>query len=146
MIAANVIWAGQFVIAFLIPEALDYQLWRTAVFQPDYRIGCFEDAYHDSPVDRLFILGLLWLVTTPLLNLIALRRPSRWPVSLERFWWSPSAPAKSALTLTLAAVAMLWPVTAALNAPVLSGQLLESARAMALLAALLYYRGAELSG
>jgi hypothetical protein len=145
MIAANAVWAGQFFIAFLIPEAPDYQFWRKMVFRPDYEIGCFEDAYHDSWADRLFILGLLWLVTTPVMNLIALRRPVRWPVRLESFWWNGSAPVKSALTLALAVAGGLWPLVAAVNAPVLSGQALEGVRTVMLFAVLLYYRGVALN-
>lgn len=146
MIAANAIWAGQFVIAFAIPEAPDYLFWRTNVYQPDYTIGCFEDAWHDSPADRLFMVGLLWILTTPLMNLIALRFPACWPVRTDRFWWDGAAPAKSALTLLLAVMAALWPLAAALSAPVPSGQALETIRTVMLLTALLYYRGVVLNG
>jgi hypothetical protein len=145
IITANLAWAGQFVIAFLVPLMPDYQLWRREIFRPDYQIGCFEDAYQDSSIERLYILGLVWLVTTPVMNLIACRSPAEWPGRIKYFWWNGAAQTRSWLTLILAAAVMLWPFSAGLNAPVAGAQLLEGARTLMLGAVLFYYRSVLLS-
>jgi hypothetical protein len=145
ILAANAIWFAQFAVEAVAPLIGDYLVWRQKSFMPDNRIGCFNDAYYDSLTERLYLLALLWIITTPLMNLIAWKHPRIWPPRLIRLWWHGESGALSTVTLLAALVLMIWPVSAAANAPVTSMLLMQSARGLMLLATLLYYRGILLS-
>jgi hypothetical protein len=145
IIAGNIVWLLQFAIEAVAPLIGDYLVWRQKSFMPDNRIGCFNDAYYDSLTERLYLLALLWIITAPLMNLIAWKHPRIWPPRLIRLWWHGESTALSATTLLAALAMMIWPVSAAANAPVTSMLLMQSARALMLLMTLLYYRGILLS-
>jgi hypothetical protein len=79
------------------------------------------------------------------LNIAALKHPPVWPSYISHFWWNKAAPEASTVSLILAIVILVWPISAALTAPVLSTLLLNGGKALALLAVVHYYRAALLS-
>jgi hypothetical protein len=145
ILTANAVWFAQFAVEAVAPLIGDYLVWRQKSFMPDNRLGCFSDAYYDSLTERLFLLALLWIVTAPVMNLIAWKNPRIWPPRLIRFCWHRTAAALSWTTMLAALAVMVWPVSTAANAPVTSMLVMQTARALILLAALLYYRAILLS-
>jgi hypothetical protein len=144
IMTANIVWLAQFVAEFLVVLAPDYAgWWRRQT--PDLQLGCFEDTFRYDPVDRLFVLGLIWLLSMPLMNLCAWRFPDHWPVRLSCLWWNKVESTRSLVTAMVALVLLLWPVSSMLNTPAASTLILEGARTILLLGVLLYYRAIILS-
>lgn len=140
----NVVWLTQFAVEFVLPFFPDNVAWWQTQ-PPELRIGCYCDSYMSSPVDRLFILALYWLMFTPLMNVIAWRNPEQWPAKLSRLWWNEAEGARSWLTALAVFGVLLWPVTGLLNAHTLSTIALEGTRTLLLFGALAYYRAVTLN-
>ena len=145
IILANIIWFAQFGIELVAPQIASYLAWRRHGFLPDLQIGCFRDSYYDSLSDRLYIVGALWLLSAPLMTAIALKRPRCWPQRVLHSMWNRRDPGLSIATLLIVFALALWPLGAAINAPVSSMKILEGCRAATVLAAALYYRAMVLS-
>jgi hypothetical protein len=141
MAAANIAWLALFVAEVLAVLAPDYLAW----WRPTFMQSCHEDSYRYDITDRAFVFGLVWMLTAPLMTMIAMRVPGRWPAWLTRIWWKKDDPALSLLTAAAALVLMLWPLTGMLFAPVQSKFLLEAMRAVVLASVLVYYRAVILS-
>ncbi len=144
IVTANIVWLGQFaavIVMVLLPDYVEW--WQREA--PNLQLGCFEDSARYDPLDRAFVFGLLWLVSTPLMNIIAARFPERWPARLTCFWWNPAASPLSLATGALALAIMSWPLAGALNAPVTSSLILEGVRGVLLSGVALYYRAIMLS-
>jgi hypothetical protein len=144
IVAANIVWFAQFVVAFLLPLFSDYALWLS--MQPNSnQIGCVGNTSAYVSSDRLYLLTLIWVLTAPLMTIIATKQPDVWPSRISRFWWNRDASGLSVITLAAAIVVLAWPLTAALNAPVISALWMDGGRAFALLAVVHYYRSVLLS-
>ena len=144
ILVANIVWFVIFAAEILAVLAPDYVAW----WQREgtrLRRACDEDTYRYDLFDRLYLFGSVWLFSTPVMNLIAMRIPERWPDRLSRLWWNGNAPARSISTFVIAAALMLWPLSSMLNAPVTSTLLLEAARTLLLLGVVLYYRAVLLN-
>ncbi len=141
VVTANIVWLALFAAEVLAVLAPDYVAW----WRPSFQQSCHEDSYRYDPVDRLFVFGLIWLLTAPLMSLIALRVPQHWPLQISRIWWNGTTPALSFVTAAAAFTLMLWPLTGMLYAPVTSKLILETTRAVLLLGVVLYYRAVILS-
>jgi hypothetical protein len=141
LVTANVVWLALFTAEVLAVLAPDYVAW----WRPAFQQSCSEDAYRYDLSDRLFMFGLIWLITAPLMSLIAWRIPEHWPLQVSRIWWNAAAPALSVVTAAGAVALMLWPLTGVVYAPVTSKLVLEAARAVLLLGVVLYYRAVILS-
>mgnify|MGYP001769078558 CR=1 FL=1 len=144
IILANIAWFAQFAVTFLLPFFSDYALWLTR--QPSSnQIGCVGNTTAYVSSDRLFLLLLIWALTAPLMTLIATKHPAVWPSRISRFCWNRDALGLSTFTLIAAGAVLAWPLTAALNAPVVSALWMDGGRALALLAVVHYYRSILLS-
>jgi hypothetical protein len=144
IVTANIVWLAQFAAIVLVVVMPDYVAWWKR-HAPELQLGCFEDSFRYEPLDRLFTFGLLWLISAPLMSVIAWRVPERWPSRLSHLWWNSATPSRSTVTAAAVLAVMLWPVSGIINAPVTSTLLLEAARAIPLLGAALYYRAIALS-
>ena len=142
---ANVFWLAQFVIELLAPLLRDYLVWRNLVFRPNLQIGCLRDSYFDSYTDRLYVLALLWLVSAPLMTVIAWKQPECWPQRLIHRLWDAQRPGLSWAALLAALALAVWPIAAAIRAPVNSTVFMEAARAVLIAIPALYYRAILLS-
>jgi hypothetical protein len=145
LIAGNACWLAQLAIEVFAPQLRDYLTWRRVVFKPELQIGCFRDSYYDSLPDRLYVVGLVWLLTAPLMTAIAWKLPREWPPAMQHLYWRSQAAALSWATLLAVAVLLAWPLIAAFRAPVISIGALEAARAVIITAPALYYRAILLS-
>jgi hypothetical protein len=144
LIAANIVWFAQFLLEWLVVLAPDYTAWWQAQ-RPGLQLGCYEDAYRYDPAQRLFLYGLIWLLSTPLMTLAAWRLPAQWPAALSRLWWNGADPFVSAISAAGAILLIAWPLNAMVQAPVTSTLLIEGLRGMMLVTILHYYRGVWLS-
>jgi hypothetical protein len=144
IVAANIVWLALFAAEILAVLAPDYMAWWQREGARPLR-SCDEDTVRYNLTDRMFLFGLLWLLSAPVMSLFALRIPEQWPGRLSRLWWNLTAPARSFATAAAALVLMLWPLSGMLNAPVASMLAIEAARAVLLLGVLLYYRVVILS-
>ncbi len=144
LVTANIVWLAQFAFTVAMVAMPDYvQWWRRQA--PNLQLGCFEDTVRYDLLDRAFVFGLLWLLSAPLMNMLAWRIPECWPSRLTRFWWNPAAPSLSLLTAALILAVMAWPGGGLLSAPVASSLILEAGRAIFLFGAALFYRAVILS-
>jgi hypothetical protein len=144
IVTANIVWLLLFAAQILAVLAPDYIAWwqhESARFQR----SCNEDSFRYDLLDRLYLFGLLWLCSAPVMSLFALRIPEHWPGRLSQLWWNRTAPVRSFLTAAVALAITLWPLSGVLNAPVASMFVIEAARAVLLLGVLLYYRAVILS-
>lgn len=144
IIVGNIVWLTLFIAAIAIVAAPDYVAWWQRE-GPNFQRGCDEDTFRYDVLDRLYIFGLIWLLSTPLMNLFAWRIPENWPHRLSHLWWNGRNFARSLATAVVSIAFMLWPLIGLVNAPVASTLLLEMARAILLLGVLLYYRAILLS-
>lgn len=144
IVVANAIWLAQFAGEFLMLQAPDAVAWRERM-AANLQIGCVGDTYYDAPLEQLYIFGLLWVLSAPLMSVIAWKFPHEWPSRLARPWWNRVTPALSAVTLLLALALLAWPLKGALAMPVTSVIVTEAARAVTLLMVALYYRAIVLS-
>ena len=144
IVAANIVWLALFAAEILAVLAPDYMAWWQREGARTLR-SCNEDTVRYNLPDRMFLFGLIWLFSAPVMSLIALRIPEQWPDRLSRLWWNGTAPALSFATAMAALVFMLWPLTGMVNAPVASMFIIEAARAVLLLGVVLYYRAIILS-
>jgi hypothetical protein len=144
IILGNIVWFALFAAEIAAVLAPDYMAWwqREGV---RLRRSCDEDTFRFDLLDRVYLFGSLWLFSAPAMSLAALRIPEHWPERLPRFWWNRSAPGLSAATAVAAFVLVLWPLASMANAPVTSMLLIEAARALLLLGAVLYYRAVLLN-
>jgi len=140
IVLANIVWFAFFAAEILAVLAPDYLAWWQSE-GTRLRRACDEDTYRYDLFDRVYLFGSLWLFSAPVMSLIALRIPERWPDRLSRLWWNGNAPARSPATAIAAAALMLWPLSGILNAPVISTLLLEVARTLLLASAVLYEVG-----
>jgi hypothetical protein len=109
---ANAFWLAQSGIEILAPQLRSYLAWRGLAFKPGLQIGCFRDTYYDSLTDRAYLVGLLWLLSAPLMTAIAWKLPECWPQRIGYFWWSVPRAGLS-LAASLAALALAaWPAVA----------------------------------
>jgi hypothetical protein len=136
----NALWLAQSAIEVFAPQVRAYLAWRNLAFRPDLQIGCFRDSYSDSLSDRFYVVGLVGLLSAPLMTAAALKQPRDWPKVLERPWWRGEAAGLSLATLLAVLALVAWPLIAALRAPVTSVMLMESARIALIAAPALYYR------
>ncbi len=141
----NTFWLAQAAVEVLAPQLRSYLAWRGLAFKPDLQIGCFRDSYYDSLSDRLYVVGLLWLLSAPLMTAIAWKLPEDWPRTIRHFWGRTDAPGLSWPSLLAVLVLAAWPLIAALRAPVTSIMLMELARIALMAAPALYYRAILLS-
>jgi hypothetical protein len=144
VVAANIVWLVLFAAEILAVLAPDYVAWWQSE-GARLRRSCDEDTFRFDLLDRLYLFGLIWLCSTPVMSLLAWRIPEQWPDRLSRFWWNGAAPARSFATAAVALALLLWPLGAMLSAPVTSMLILEAVRAVLLLGVLLYYRAVILS-
>jgi cyd operon protein YbgT len=144
IVAANIVWLALFAAEIFAVLAPDYMAWWQHVGARSLR-SCDEDTVRYNLADRMFLFGLIWLFSAPVMSLIALRIPAQWPAQLSQLWWNRTAPARSFVTAAVALVLMLWPLIGMVNAPVASMFVIEAARAVLLLGVLLYYRAVVLS-
>jgi len=143
---ANAFWLAQSGIEILAPELRSYLAWRGLAFKPDLQIGCFRDSYYDSLTDRAYLVGLLWLLSAPLMTAIAWKLPECWPQRIRYFWWSVPRAGLSLAALLAALALAAWPAVAAIRAPVTSTMLMEATRILLIAAPAFYYRAILLSG
>ena len=87
----NAFWLAQSVAEVLAPQLRSYLAWRGLAFKPDLQIGCFRDSYFDSLSDRLYVVGLLWLLSAPLMTAIAWKQPECWPGTIRHVAWRGNA-------------------------------------------------------
>lgn len=144
IVIANIVWFTLFAAAIAAVLAPDYVAWWRRE-GPNFQRSCDEDSFRYDVVDRLYIFGLIWLLSVPLMNLFAWRVPGHWPDQLSHLWWNGKQSGRSLATAVVASAFMSWPVMGILNAPVPSTLILETARAILLLGVLLYYRAIILS-
>jgi hypothetical protein len=144
VLVANLVWFAQFVAEFLVVLAPDAVAWRQRGAN-SLQVGCVGDTAAYVVLDRLYLLTLAWLLTAPLMTVIALRFPAIWPMRAAIPWWNNAAPSASLITLLIALALMAWPVSAALSTPVTSVILVETVRALPLLVIALFYRGVLLA-
>ncbi len=144
IVAANIVWFVLFAAEILAVLAPDYVAWWQAE-GARMRRSCDEDTFRFDLLDRLYLFGLIWLFSAPVMSLLALRIPENWPDRLSRLWWNGAASVRSFVTAAAVLALLLWPLSAMLNAPVSSMFVLEGARAVLLLGVLLYYRAIILS-
>jgi hypothetical protein len=140
LIYANLVWLAQFAAEFLVGFAPDAIAWRQRVTE-SLQVGCVGDTAAYDPTDRLFLFALMWIISAPLMTVIALRLPANWPDRMERPFWNNAAPAVSLLTLAVVLALLAWPIAAARSTPVTSVILTEIVRGLAIAAAAIYYRG-----
>jgi hypothetical protein len=145
LIIGNGFWLAQSAVEVFAPQIRAYFALRNLAFKPDLQIGCFSDSYYDSLGDRFYIVGLVWLLSAPLMTAIALKLPADWPRALERPWWRAEAAGLSLGALLAVAALLAWPLIAALRAPVTSLMAIEAARIALIAAPALYYRAILLS-
>ncbi len=136
----NAFWLAQSAIEVLAPQLRSYLAWRGLAFKPELQIGCFRDSYYDSLSDRLYVVGLLWLLSAPLMTAIAWKLPESWPQAIRHFWWRGTAAGLSWGSLLAVLALAAWPLVAALRAPVTSIMLMELARIALIAVPALYYR------
>ena len=141
----NAFWLAQSVAEVLAPQLRSYLAWRGLAFKPDLQIGCFRDSYFDSLSDRLYVVGLLWLLSAPLMTAIAWKQPERWPGTIRHVAWRGNAAGLSWASLLAVLALAAWPLIAAVRAPVTSIMLLELARIVLIAVPALYYRAILLS-
>lgn len=144
LIYANLVWGGQFVAEILSRHTPGAIAWQQRISE-NMQVGCVGDTAAYNPGDRLFLFALMWMISAPLMTVIALRMPAAWPERMEPLLWKGRAPGLSMFTLVGALALLAWPVAAAIATPVTSVILVEAARGLALLAVALYYRGVILS-
>lgn len=144
IVVANILWLILFAAEIFAVLAPDYMAWWQREGARALR-SCNEDTVRYNLSDRMFLFGLIWLFSAPVMSLFALRVPEQWPKQLSRLWWNGTAPALSFATAVAALVLMLWPLAAMVNAPVASMLVIEAARAVLLFGVLLYYRAVMLS-
>jgi hypothetical protein len=145
LVIGNACWLAQSAIEVFAPQLRSFLTWRRVAFKPELQIGCFRDSYFDSLPDRLYVVGLVWLLTAPLMTAIAWKLPRDWPTAIRHPYWSPPAASLSWAALLGIAVLLSWPLVAALRAPVSSIAALEAVRAAIIAAPALYYRAILLS-
>ena len=141
----NAFWLAQSAVEVLAPQLRSYFAWRGLAFKPELQIGCFRDSYYDSVADRLYVVGLLWLVSAPLMTAIAWKQPEDWPDAIRHFWWRRNAGGPSWASLLAVLALAAWPLIASLRAPVTSIMLMELARIALIVSPALYYRAIVLS-
>ncbi|MGO9486962.1 MAG: hypothetical protein ACLPX9_20725 [Rhodomicrobium sp.] len=141
----NAFWLAQSAAEVLAPQLRSYLAWRGLAFKPDLQIGCFRDSYYDSLSDRLYVVGLLWLLSAAPMTAIAWKQPENWPGKVRHFLWRRDAPGLSWAALSGVLALTAWPIVAALRAPVTSIMLLELARIALIAGPALYYRAILLS-
>lgn len=141
IVVANIVWLAMFMLDVGVVLAPDYVAW----WRPSNVNGCNIDTYRYDLTDRLFLFGTGWALSAPLMTLIALRLPDRWPHQLDHPWWNAESSSRSWSTAMAAGGLLLWPLTGMLTAPVASQAIIEAARALPLLAIVLYYRAALIS-
>lgn len=141
----NAFWLAQSAIEIFAPQLRAYLAWRNLAFKPDLQIGCFRDSYSDSLSDRFFVVGLVWLLSAPLMTAIALKLPQDWPHKILRLGWHREAAGLSLATLLAVLALAAWPLIAALRAPVTSVMLMEAGRIALIAVPALYYRAVFLS-
>ncbi len=136
----NAFWLAQSAVEVWAPQLRAYLTWRSLAFKPELQIGCFRDSYYDSLSDRLYVVGLVWLLSAPLMTAIAWKLPESWPRTVAHFAWHRNAVALSWASLLAVLALAAWPLIAALRAPVTSIMLVELARAALTAIPALYYR------
>jgi hypothetical protein len=136
----NAFWLAQSAIEVWAPQLRAYLTWRSLAFKPELQIGCFRDSYYDSLSDRLYVVGLVWLLSAPLMTAIAWKLPENWPRTVSHFAWHRNAAALSWASLLAVLLLAAWPLIAALRAPVTSIMLMELTRAAFVAVPALYYR------
>jgi hypothetical protein len=141
----NLCWFAQAGIEVLAPQLHSYLTWRRLAFKPELQIGCFRDSYSDSLPDRIFVVGLVWLLSAPLMTAIALKLPRDWPPAMGWLCWRRQQTALSVATLLAVLAAVAWPLIAAARAPVADIQVLEMVRIALIAMPALYYRALLLS-
>ena len=109
----NAFWLAQSVAEVLAPQLRSYLAWRGLAFKPDLQIGCFRDSYFDSLSDRLYVVGLLWLLSAPLMTAIAWKQPERWPGTIRHVAWRGDAAGLSWASLLAVLALAAWPLIAA---------------------------------
>lgn len=144
IIYANVVWFTQFLAEFLVVQAPDVVAWRERI-AANFQVGCVGDTANYVALDRLYLLALAWVLTAPLMTVIALRYPPRWPEHMLTPLWNDAAPGASLVTMAAALALLLWPLGAAIATPVSSVILVETMRGSALFITALYYRGIVLA-
>ena len=105
----NAFWLAQSAVEVLAPQLRGYLAWRGLAFKPDLQIGCFRDSYYDNLSDRLYVVGLLWLLSAPLMTAIAWKLPEDWPRAIRHFWGRTDAPGLSWPSLLAVFVLAAWP-------------------------------------
>jgi hypothetical protein len=141
----NAFWLAQSAVEVWAPQLRAYLTWRSVAFKPDLQIGCFRDSYYDSLSDRLYVVGLVWLLSAPLMTAIAWKRPESWPLAISHFGWRRNAGGLSWTSLLAVLMLAAWPLIAAFRAPVTSIVLMELARAVLIAMPALYYRAIVLT-
>ncbi len=141
----NAFWLAQSAVEVWAPQLRTYLAWRSLAFKPNLQIGCFRDSYYDSLSDRLYVVGLVWLLSAPLMTAIAQQLPERWPQGMSHRTWRKNAALLSWTTLFAVLMLAAWPLIAALRAPVTSIVLMELARAALIVIPAFYYRAILLS-
>jgi hypothetical protein len=143
--AGNVCWFAQAGAGVVAPQLHGYLSWRSLAFKPDLQIGCFRDSYYGSLSGRTYVVGLVWLLSAPLMTAVALKLPRVWPATVGWLWWRRRQTALSAVTLLAALALVAWPLIAAMRAPVTDILVLELVRIALVAAPALYYRALLLS-
>ena len=141
----NVCWLAQAGAEVFAPQLRGYLTWRRLAFKPDLQIGCFRDSYYDSLSDRMYVVGLVWLLSAPLMTAVALKFPRVWPGTVGWLWWRRRQTGLSAATLLAALALVAWPFIAAMRAPVTDTLVLEIVRIALIVVPALYYRALLLS-
>ncbi len=141
----NAFWLAQCAVEVWAPQLRTYLAWRGRLFRPDLQIGCFRDSYYDSLTDRLYVVGLVWLLSAPLMSAIAWKVPESWPRAVSHLAWRKNAALLSWMSLFAVLLLAAWPLIAASRAPVISIMLMELARAVLIVIPAFYYRAILLS-